>query len=1037
MKKILQRAVTFLFVSTLILQLSVKAEGILEYNPSVIAGTELSVNIADTIQSPTGLEDRVVRSEYTADKFTVDSNRHEIDFTRMLNGQVPGLNVIHTGGLTGSGTSLRIRGQNSFFGNNTPLIIVDGVRFEVRDDPVGSIRRGGALSAPNRLLDIDPAIISEISVLNNLSSTSVYGAEGRNGAILITTKNGNFSNQMAERGFDVSFTQSIYNTKISSRPDYQNQFGAGLEGFYGAAIGSWGPSFDETDPALFGSAYRGTDADGTVLLSHPLLNHPATAEAFPGLQDVDYRYEPKANPIDAFFRSGLGSSSHLNVAGGTDSIMLNVNYSRSAEDGFTPNNSFTRDAFGIGSAYSITENLRSVTTFNLSSISVSMPMVSQGAVPNFFFGNSGDSVFRHLFYTPRSIDLNMPHQHPSTGGPVFYRAVNDITHPQWVVENSLNDNNSERYFGKTELEFSVSESVNIRYRIGYDSFTERQEFRLNPGNLMTISSSGIYQTSQRSYKSWNHLVQADYSIQLSETLSLSGFAGGDYREEKVERTGLSSENIIVSNLFTHTNFLNQTVSDRLSLGANDLQATSEMQISGLFTGVTLNVDEFLFLNFTGRNDWFSTLQPGNRTVFNPAASISYLASEHLNFGGEILSSLRLFGGFGTTARSPEPYKTGMGTVGINLRSFINSNGNIIQTGSISTVGGGTNLKPERQKELNTGVDLQFFNGRAGLQAVLYNRTVSDLIVGVPTDPSTGFTLTNSNIGEMTMSGLELSLNAAPLNRSLHWDIRAVYFSSDSEVLSLNEKVEGLIISSGASMVQSAIIPGEPFGVLYGSRIFRVTEELQQSNPAFSDVEIGTPVLNTLGFFQVDDEPGVIGDPNPDWNLSLLNDFRFRGITLSIQIDYQHGGDMYSEWVSQLTRHGAVGSTTNRNAPFVRSGVTMNGEMQTIMMDPQSYYSSLHSFGPDELRVVDLTHIRLSHIGLSWDMPLQIIEHTPFSGLQVSVSASNLWLYMFNLSNEFGFEPNVNTFGTDNNAFGYENLTGPGARRFGGSIRVLF
>lgn len=947
-------------------------------------------------------------------------NRQQPDVARALSGQMPGVDISAAGGVTGSGTDIVIRGMTTLTGSNSPLVVVDGVRFDNGRNSQGSFLNGGGSQAtPNRMIDLDPKNIADVSVLKGLSATVLYGEEGRNGVILITTKSGSFSDaQAAQSGFQITYDQSVYATQISSRPDYQDTYGGGFDQQFGWFFSNWGPRFDETDPSIFGNFFLGYDDDGQVLVTHPLLNHGPTAAAFPELQNEPYRYEAKPDPIEAFFRTGMASTSSLNIAGGNQDLSVNVNFSRSAEEGFTPNNELTRNAFALGAQYKINERFFANTTFNMSLTDMQTPPISAG----YGSGTYGtQSVFGDVFYTPRNIDLDIPYQNPVTGGSAYYRSGNDIAHPRWTANNALTTNDSKRYYGKTEFNYSVTDEINVIYRVGYDQYVENSSYRQNPGGVAPDDFlQGYYQTREVQRTSWDQSVNALMNYQLTEDFNLDGTVGAQYVTERRESDGIASLNMVIFDFWRHSNFLNQSGSS--SLGGN-MQSTVERQTAGVFGTFTLGYQDFVYLNVAGRNDWFSTLEPENRSIFYPSASLSYIMSDHLDITNDFLTYVKLFAGVGTSAGSPGPYNT-RSSLATNVRGFVTQDGDVITRNATSSFLGNSQLKPELHTEYELGVDLRFLEGKLGLEANAYHRSTTDLITSAPIDPGTGYTSTLINVGEIENQGLELTLRASPLGarQPLGWDMQANFFASRSEVISLGTDLDQIAIAGFTDQGNYAI-PGEPFMVMYGTKIVRD--------------ENGTPVTDGTGNYIQDPDLGIIGDPNPDWTLSFSNTLRYKGASLSFQLDYQQGGDMFSTWISTLFARGLTTDTeaVDRNNTFVLPGVNENGDPNNVQISPSDVFFNNFGFGPAELAVYDMTHIRLANVSLSYDLPAAIIERSPFSQVTLSLTGDNLWMFAFNVPEGSGFDPSVNSIG--GNSRGFEYLTGPASRRFGGSLRVRF
>lgn len=950
------------------------------------------------------------------------------DLSRALAGKLPGVVVGATSGTTGSGTNIVIRGYTTISGSNQPLFIVDGIRIDGNANTTsGFATGGGTLTTPNRFQDIDPSNIASVTVLKGLSATAIYGEQGKNGVILISTKSGSFASADTRSGFDIQFDQSIYNTEIASRPNYQDNYGVGFDQAYGAFFSNWGPKFTDTRASVYGALFRGLDTDGAVLVRHPVLAHAATAAAFPEFANVHYRYVAYQDPLDAFFRTGTGSQTSLSISGGVNEVRLNVNYSRSSEEGFTPNNDLSRNSFGIGASYQVNSRFRAQTAFNLGLTEVNSPVQAAGggSGPGAAGGSSG--VFQDVFYTPRSIDLGGffkdNYQNPVSGASVYYRAGNDIVNPHWAANNILTSNVTDRYFGKTEFDFKVIDGLNLNYRLGYDSYNETQEYRQNRGGVNpTALQTGFYQTINSRNVIWDHNVSALYKFQLTSDVSLDGLAGFQFTEEKFERNGLDSREQVIFNFWEHSNFTSTSATNFFTNG--DHQFRSQRKTAGVYADATFGFRDYVYLNLSGRQDWFSTLEKKNRTIFYPSASVSVILSDALGLTSDMLSYLKVFAGYGTSAGSPGTYST-RNTLSVNTRAFVNTAGTVITTNSSSTFLGNPNLKPELISENELGFEARLLKNMIGLEATVYKRNTTDLITSAPIDPSTGFLSTLINIGEIESKGLELALNVSPLRGDLKWDINTTFFTDATEVISLGNDLDQIQVGGGFTTRGNFAIVGKPFLVMRGTKIER-------------DPATNRPLVNASGNYFNKAEIGDIGNPNPEYTLGFANTFRYKGASLSFQFDYQKGGDVFSTWISTLFARGLTSDTDriDRSNTFIMPGLRPDGTENNVQISVSGVFFDNLGFGSDELRVYDATHIRLSEIVLSYDLPRTIVRATPFKAVTLSVTGNNLWFFAPNVPEGSGFDPNVNSLGVGN-ARGFEYLTGPSARRFGGKLRVRF
>ena len=219
--------------------------------------------------------------------------------------KTPVLGITGTGGASGSGTNFIIRSKSSITGNNQPLFIVDGVPFDGSTNNQTGFGGGNSVTS-SRFLDLDPNNIESVSILKGLSAAVLYGQQGRNGVVLITTKNGSSKN--LNKKFEVTLSQQVYTTEISNLPDYQNTYGQGSDntpnpGF----VGNWGARFD-----------AGLNID------HP---YRPQSDIFPQF-DKEIPYVAAENNVADFFRTGIGSATSVNISGapGDGGSRYNMNF---------------------------------------------------------------------------------------------------------------------------------------------------------------------------------------------------------------------------------------------------------------------------------------------------------------------------------------------------------------------------------------------------------------------------------------------------------------------------------------------------------------------------------------------------------------------------------------------------------------------------------------------------------------------------------------------------------------------------------------
>lgn len=950
----------------------------------------------------------------------------ESDVTRLLKGKVAGVNITSTSGVSGSGTNVVIRGYSSLTGSNQPLFVVDGVPFNTntnKDNGTNDFLEGGQATS-SRFLDLDPNNIQSISVLKGLSATVTYGEQGRNGVILITTKNGSVSK--ANQKTSVTLSQSYFSTEIASLPNYQTNYGGGFHQNFGFFFSNWGPHFDTRGG-------RGIDASGQV--RHPLdaLTDPSLKAQFPEFDGARYDYR-NYNSTEEFFEKGYVSNTSLNIQGGNEKATFSGTFGYTDDKGFLPGNSVRKFNLGIGGRVELANNLIMNSTFNYVKTDYATPPISYGDGSGIFAGG-GLSVFSDVFYVPRGVDLTgLPFEAPADNRPVYYRSGNDILNPRWTAKYARNTSVVDRFYGQSSLSYKPTTWLNLTYRLGIDTYTERQEYIVNriglASNDYAAINNGMYRTTDivNTIFDQNAFATATFGNILPE-LDMDITAGVNYRQDEFGRNGIESTNQLVFGFIEHSNFTNQSSVN--SLSGLDIQFSQLERLVAGYTSITFDYKNYLYVNLAGRNDWSSTVEKENNTLFYPSASLSFIPTELLP-QSTVLNYLKLRLGYGTSAGFPDPYST-RSTLSSNARQFVDRTGAVITTNSNATyfedngasaILGNPNLKPELHKELEFGIDAQLFNNRLGVDLTLYRRITNDLITDAPLDPSTGFSQTTINIGEIENQGIEVGLDFTPVQAGdFRWNLYTNFYAYKSTVNELGQGLDEVQIAGFTNQGNFAV-EGEVYGVMKGTVIDRD--------------EQGRAIIDGDGYYNQAANIQIIGNPHPDFTMGITNTITWKGLSLSAQLDYRHGGDMFSGTAEALFARGLSKDTDfDRTQAFVLDGVTADGTPNTTMITATNLYFDNIGFGPDELSVFDATTIRLRDVTLSYSLPKSFLANSPFGGISLSLSGQNLWFNAINMPPNSNVDTDALGFGADGNGLGFEFLNGPSVRRYGASVRVQF
>jgi len=943
----------------------------------------------------------------------------DTDIAKILRGKAAGVRITGTGGVSGSGSNIIIRGFSSITGGNQPLFIVDGVPFDGSTGGANQSASSSSFQSGNvrsGFADIDPNNIESVSILKGLSATALYGGEGRNGVILITTKTGT----QAQKGTEISVTQSLFLNNINL-PDYQDTYGGGFQNVYAPFFSNWGAAFssqETIDNAFRTSILNNFDVEPSVLFpNRPELDSPTVA------------YRP-IDSQDDFFRTGVISSTSISIAGGLgDKGNISFGYSRVDDKSFLPGNKLNRNNFNIGGTYKMDNKFTVSGKLSFAKTDLKSPFTdaSTGSdVASATDGTGGIASVWNVLYIPRSVTLDTPYQHPITGESIWYRGTNDRMNPLWVVDNTRDENNTNRLFGNFIASYDFTDWLKVSYRLGIDSTNDRTMRVINKGANDGLHPNGYLQTTSSRFTIWDHSIIANIDKQITEDFNLQAAFGATTQRREFYRDGSESRDQIIFGLQNHLNFINSsTIIEGTLLADNNVayQQFTEENNSALYTSATVGYKSFLYINASLRNEWISTLEIENRSQISPGISASFLPTSA--FEGlrttKGLNYLKLRAGYGTSPGFPGPYNT-RSVTSLIPNIFQNSAGNGITTTSVPDFLPNPDLKPELSKEFEVGVDARFLDNRVGLEFTYYNRETEDQIILIPLPPESGYTSQFSNIGNVINKGIEISADITPVRTDdINWKITGSFSKNKSEVQELGEGVQ-ILYGGIFDATANAAINGEQLGVIVGTRVLRD--------------DAGNRLIDENGYWIQDPSNGIIGDPNPDWFSTISNSFSYKNFTFNMQWEYQQGGDILATTVGALVGRGVVGDFDRSQGiilPGIRQTTGLPNDIQ--LTATEAYFNNI-GFGVDELLIYDASHIRLREASLSYNLPKAVLDNTPFGNVSITLSGQNLFVRAFNTPKEVNYDPELNSLGVGNSQ-GFDYLTSWNSSRYGMSVKVTF
>ncbi len=914
-------------------------------------------------------------------------SKPETDVAKILTGKVAGVQVNTAGGFLGVTPNVIIRSKNSITGNNQPLYIVDGI-------PI----------AGDRSFDLDPNNIASTSVLKGLAASTLYGEDGRNGVILITTKTG--SSTTRDKKFEVEVLQTTSLLAVANLPEYQNKYGQGADnGINTTFFGTWGAAFD-----------------GQTVPHH--LSIDAYADSFPEFQGATVEYKAVPDNVSDFFNSELSTNTSVLISKNTEAASFSFNMSYADQKGFVESNNLKRLNLSFGGNVKLSNKLTLSAKADFSDTDSNRPSLA---------------TFQLLTWIPRNLDIhNLPYQDPNTGASVYYRTT--ITNPIWNVKNSGFGLFTDRFIGSANLKYDFTDKTSLTYTYGLDLYNERN---LNFTHKGGIESPLGFMTSFDNYqKTQNHrLIFAFNSIDINDSFSMNGQLGFETKNTFRDVYGVTGTDQVVFGVLDLDNFREHSpVTRSVTLDGFAITPSVQNRI-GLFGAVDFAYKNYLYLNLQARNDWASTVEKENQSIFYPSVALSFIPTSAFESMGANGNYLKFRASFGSSASFPLPYQT-RPTLTSTANGWINPyDGSVVAFNSVDTFLPNPDLGPEFLKEYEVGTEGRFFDNKVSFDLSLYYKTVEDQILFSNLPNSAGYTLTQINAGDVHTKGIELGLTLTPIRTdNFSWSLNNNFTAYESTVWNL--PVDLITIGSGTGGSGSVIntaINGEPFGV------FRGTYAVKDDNGnLLIDPSTGKIIFSD----NVGLDNDIIGDPNEDFRFTTINTISWKNLSLSAQLEYVHGGDIYSNTASNLLRRGVTVDTENREGSFIIPGVLGDPATGVALSDGNGdpipnniqigandlYFINLMDV--DENLVYDASVIRLRDVTLSYSMPDKALEKTPFGSMTFTLSGNNLWYETPNIPKGLNLDPEVLATG-QGNTFGVDFQNAPSYKQYSFSVKLTF
>ncbi|MEO8240270.1 MAG: SusC/RagA family TonB-linked outer membrane protein [Flavobacterium sp.] len=909
-----------------------------------------------------------------------------------LKGKVAGVIVSSASTDPGASSGVIIRGFSSLYGNNQPLYVIDGI--PINNGSTYSDSLSGGYDFGRGSGDINPEDIESMSILKGGAATALYGSRGASGVILITTKKGK-SGKM-----DISFANATSFTEILRTPKYQDQFGQGWNGQHVLIEnGSWGPKFD-----------------GVVKPWGHVVDNSQKIKP----------YSFQKDQLEHFFDTGTNALNSLSISGGTGDTSVRLSYSNSQQDGIMPTDAdqFERNTLGISG----TSKVNKLTiTGSLNYVNTGGSAVATG---------QGLTVMNDLMQIPTDLPITEFKDYKNKFNNVSnYYTPYGITNPYFTLNENGSKYAKDRVYGSVELKYETNKWSNFIYRFGIDQSSEsiaiwEERVDADPGSPNDGSSSespGSYGESKTLTKQINHEFLYNLDFTLNTDLTLQSSFGFNMNQ----RTGSTISGSVGSqDIAGFHSFDNSTETAVAS------SSKSERKLYGVYNSTTVSYKNQLFLTTNLRNDWYSTLPAENRSVLYGGVNLSWAFTDTFPAIKNVINFGKLRANYGETGVDTNPYQVqsvyAKGSVGLGFGNLTYPfNG--VNGYEVGNRAANPDLKPERRKEYEFGIEASFFKNFINIDLSYYDSKVVNQIIPLALASTTGYTTQIANVGTISNKGFEglVTFNwIKPKSTGFGWSTTVNYATNNSNLEELDPRL-GQLALGGTTSIALVAKKGQPLSLIQGS----VPERDPQGNIVV-DIN-GIPIASP--------EKQIYGDTQYDYTMGIGNTVSYKNFTLDFSFDIRQGGLMFSR-TADITRFtgNSITTTYNDRQPFVVPGsvtkatatdgtVTYTPNTTAVDIEHQDDYYTSDALARET--VIDKSFIKLREVVLGYEFPKKLLGNAPIQSLSFSVIGRNLFLWTPK-SNQY-IDPETSTFGTDLSGQFGEFSANPSTRSLGFSIKANF
>jgi TonB-linked SusC/RagA family outer membrane protein len=933
-----------------------------------------------------------------------------------LEGKVAGLNITPPASGAGSSMQIRLRGQAAFAGgNNAPLIVINGLPLD--QDARGANGRGTDVDTRDRgdnLQNINPDDVESMTILKGATAAALYGARAANGAVIITTKSGS-----KNQGIGVDFTSSYTTSHALNFMDeiVQTEYGQGKGGARFTTVGQ-------------------IQSDGQLGWGERLDGQPTM-----NFDGVMRPYSAHPHQLYDFLRTGTNFTNTIGLSGGGQNGSFRASFSNTDAKGIYPRNEYKKRIFNVGINHNVTTKLKLQLNLNYADEdNINPPPI----------GTQGDGAVNFFNRLPISVPIEVYRDNvinPATGGEFKHNGfLGTVNNPYVAIEkNQFFYDTRNRLLGTATLRYDFTDWLYAQGRYNYNvgnSFMEWNALNASGSTTPLEGSTGYYRGRYDIEQTVTTEINADFLIGSSKefgNFSVDASVGGNTWRTEYKRNAQYARLFVAPDLYTMKNGTAFSTTDA------DFQPFSynQTRINSLYGIAEFGYKGLFFLNFTGRQDWFSVLNPDKNSIFYPSISGSFIFSELLTEQnwlsyGKLRASWAKVG----SINGVRPYE-GVVTYAINPAFNGQTSGGITGSNTNSNVPN-PDLQPFTVTEKEVGLEVRLFNNKVLLDVAAFDKVTTDQVLNVVISSTSGFTNYNQNAASLQNRGFETLIEVTPFeNKNFRWTTSWNNAYLATKVLDVGNE-------SGTILLLAFNDTGNEFlgqiryteGMSMNQMYTRTYKRNDSGQILVTDAGRMIRTDNTTPGAEKTDGFLPVGSSIPKYVGGWNNTFTYRNLSLGVHFDYKFGGTVLTSTLLNMTRQGhSTMSLEGRGEG--ETGLLLPGVYQSsgepnssVITDLQGHYTQYRNDQIGDPFTFKSDFVKLRNISLSYNLTSAISNISAMrfvKGLTLSASCRNVAILYKDLP---GLDPEAIQSSGDFRA-GYENSSLPTTRNYNLSLNVKF